>query len=316
MATAKYVWMNGKLVEYQNATVHFVSAGLQYGLSVFEGIRCYATEEGPAVFRLQEHVDRLFDSAHILGMNELPYTPEQVSDAIQQTISANGHGDCYIRPAFYLGQGGMNMITDAAEPELAIATWEWGVFFSQEAKEQGIRANIASFTRLHPNIMMTKAKIAGNYVSSALAKTESKRNGFDEAIMLGPDGFISECTGENLFIVRDKKIFTPPKAAILEGITRASIFVLAEDLGYTVEEQQISRDQLYVADEIFVCGTAAEVVAIREVDYRRIGAGKMGPVTRAIQQAFEAATRAKHRLSREWLTYVAHTDKTVQAHSR
>jgi branched-chain amino acid aminotransferase len=174
----------------------------------------------------------------------------------------------------------MNMITDAAQPELAIATWEWGVFFGQEAK------------------------ISGNYVNSPLAKTESKRNGFDEAIMLGPDGFISECTGENIFIVRGKQIFTPPKAAILEGITRASIFQIAEEIGYAVEEQQISRDQLYIADEIFVCGTAAEVVAIREVDYRRIGAGKMGPVTRAVQQAFESATRGKHRFSREWLSYV------------
>jgi branched-chain amino acid aminotransferase len=296
--------MNGKMVEFANANIHFLSAGLHYGASVFEGIRCYATDDGPAVFRLPEHVDRLFASAHILGLSELPYSPQQITDAILETISVNGFGDCYIRPLVYLGQGGMNMISDSVKPEVGIATWEWGVFFSKEAKELGIRANIASFTRLHPNIMMTKAKISGNYVSSILAKTESKRNGFDEAIMLGPDGYISECTGENIFVVRGSQVFTTPTANILEGITRDSIITLARDLGFDVKESLISRDQLYISDEVFVSGTAAELVGIREIDYRRIGNGKTGPVTRALQDAFEALTRGRHSRSSQWLSYV------------
>jgi branched-chain amino acid aminotransferase len=313
MANPKYVWMNGKMVEFANANIHFLSAGLHYGASVFEGIRCYATEDGPAVFRLPEHVDRLFASAHILGMTELPYTPQQVTNAIFETISVNGFGDCYIRPLVYLGQGGMNMISDSVKPEVGIATWEWGVFFSKEAKELGIRANIASFTRLHPNIMMTKAKIAGNYVSSILAKTESKRNGFDEAIMLGPDGYISECTGENIFVVRGNQVFTTPTANILEGITRDSIITLARDLGFEVKESLISRDQLYISDEVFVSGTAAELVGIREIDYRRIGDGKTGPVTRALQDAFEDLTRGRHSRSSQWLSNVK-ASQAAQVH--
>jgi branched-chain amino acid aminotransferase len=189
-----------------------------------------------------------------------------------------------------------------------VAVWEWKAFLGAEAKERGIRANIASFTRLHPNIMMTKAKVAGNYVSSILAKTESQRAGFDEAIMLGPDGYVAECTGENLFVVRNGRIYTTPRAGILEGITRDSLITLAGDLGYEVTEEPISRDQLYIADEVFVCGTAAEVVALCEIDWRKIGSGKMGPVTRAMQQEFDKLITGKHASSAAWLALVPAMD--------
>jgi branched-chain amino acid aminotransferase len=280
---------------------------MQFGFSVFEGIRCYSTDQGPAVFRLNEHVERLIDSAHIVGFRELPVTAEQVKTAINQTIAANEYSACYIRPMVYL-DGAMMMTVESGRPRFVVAVWEWKNFLGSEAKERGIRANIASFTRLHPNIMMTKAKVSGNYVSSILAKTESHRAGFDEAIMLGPDGYVAECTGENLFVVRDnarsKIISTTPRAGILEGITRDTLIALARDLGYSVVEEQISRDQLYIADEVFVCGTAAEVVALREIDFRTIGDGKTGPVTRALQQEFEQLVKGRHARSAEWLAPV------------
>jgi branched-chain amino acid aminotransferase len=304
--------MDGRLVDSSQANVSFLNAGLHYGVSVFEGIRCYATESGPAVFRLGEHVDRLFDSARVIGFRELPYTPEQVTEAIHQIIAANEHGDCYIRPLIYL-DGAMNMVLDAGKPKLVIATWEWGHFMGKEAKELGIRANIASFTRHHPNVSMTKAKVSGNYVNSVLAKTESLRLGFDEAIMLDPAGYVAECTGENLFLVRRNTIYTVPKATILEGITRDALITLAKDLGYDVVEEPISRDQLYIADEVFVCGTAAEVIGLREIDLRAIGDGKTGPVTRALQKEFEALTRGRHARSAEWLTPVKTTVEVARS---
>jgi branched-chain amino acid aminotransferase len=200
--------------------------------------------------------------------------------------------------------GAMSLTVEAGEPRFMVAVWEWKAFLGTEAKERGIRANIASFTRLHPNIMMTKAKVSGNYVSSILAKTESNRAGFDEAIMLGPDGYVAECTGENLFIVRNNVIFTTPRAGILEGITRDSLITLARDLGYSVVEEPISRDQLYIADEVFVCGTAAEVIGLREIDFRVIGSGKAGPVTRALQREFDELVTGRHAKSTEWLSPV------------
>jgi len=276
---------------------------MQFGLSVFEGIRCYAADQGPAVFRMDEHVNRLLDSAHIVGFRDLPVTAEQLKAAINRTIAANEFSACYIRPMIYL-DGGMNLTVDAGKPRFVVAVWEWNVFLGAEAKEDGIRANIASFTRLHPNIMMTKAKVSGNYVSSILAKTESHRAGFDEAIMLGPDGYVAECTGENLFLVRKNQIFTTPKAGILEGITRDSLITLAADLGYSVLEEPISRDQLYIADEVFVCGTAAEVIALREIDFRTIGPGKTGPITRKLQSEFDKLVTGRHARSARWLAPV------------
>ena len=301
---SKFIWMNGELVEFAKATIHFLTPALHYGVGVFEGIRCYATERGPAVFRLKEHAERLVNSATVLGFRQLPYTATQLAEAIKLTVSANGFAECYIRPLIYLTDGGWNLTVDGGKASVGIAVWEWRNYLGQEALEKGIRANIASFTRHHPNVMMTKAKITGNYANSVLAKTESMRLGFEEAILLDPQGYVAECTGENLFVVRGGKIYTPLTAPVLEGITRDAIVTLARDLGYEVVEQPLSRDQLYIADEVFVCGTAAECIALCEIDFRVIGAGKMGPVTRAVQQAFHAAIRGQHPRSAEWLDYV------------
>jgi branched-chain amino acid aminotransferase len=307
---ANYVWLDQGLKDAAQSGVPIINAGLHYGFSVFEGIRCYATEHGPAVFRLEEHIDRLLDSALIVGFRDLPWTPDWLIDATRKTIAANKFSACYIRPVIYL-DGAMNLVVDSGKPRLIIAVWEWTAFLGVEAKERGIRANIASFTRLHPNIMMTKAKVSGNYVSSILAKTESQRAGFDEAIMLDPQGYVAECTGENIFLVRNNAIYTPSRGAILEGITRDSLLTLARDLGYNVVEEPISRDQLYIADEVFVCGTAAEVVGLREIDFRTIGDGKTGPVTRALQAEFEKLTSGRHPRSAEWLSPVPASDAAL-----
>ena len=229
MANPTYIWMDDRLRDSKDGNIPFINAGLHYGISVFEGIRCYATENGAAIFRLEEHVDRLLNSAQILGFRDLPFTRAQLLDAIRQTVAANGFAACYIRPLIFL-DGGMSMVVDAGKPRLVVAVWEWKTFFSEEAKERGIRANISSLTRLHPNVSMTKAKISGNYVGSVMAKTESVRMGFDEAIMLDPAGYVAECTGENLFVVRGGVIYTVPRSSILEGITRDSIITLAQDL--------------------------------------------------------------------------------------
>jgi branched-chain amino acid aminotransferase len=302
-STPRYIWVDNGLKNFSDGTIPFINAGLHYGISVFEGIRCYATPRGPAIFRFEEHVDRLLDSAHIIGFRDLPFTRHQIIDAIHQTVAANGFPACYIRPLIFL-DGGMNMVIDTGKPRLVVAVWEWTTFFTADAKERGVRANISSLTRLHPNVSMTKAKISGNYVGSVMAKTESVRLGFDEAIMLDPSGYVAECTGENLFVARKGAIYTTPKSSILEGITRDSLLILARDLGYTVVEEPISRDQLYISDEVFVCGTAAEVIAIREIDFRTIGDGKAGPVARALQQVFDKVTSGTHPQSDQWLSNV------------
>jgi branched-chain amino acid aminotransferase len=301
---SKYLWMNGELVEFEKATFHFLTPVAHYGIGVFEGIRCYDTNFGPAVFRLKEHVERLVDSAMLLGFRSLPYNREQISDAIKLTILANSFSECYIRPLIYLTDGGWNLNLDGGQPGIGIAVWEWNNYLGEEALQKGIRANISSFTRHHPNVMLTKAKVVGNYANSALAKTESVRLGFDEAILLDPQGCVAECTGENIFIVRDNIIYTPHSSTILEGITRDSIISLAGDLGYAVFEQAISRDQLYRADEVFVCGTAAECIGLYEIDFRIIGEGKTGPVTHELQQAYNEAIHGRHPRSSSWLEYV------------
>jgi branched-chain amino acid aminotransferase len=302
---SKYIWMNGKLVEFEKATIHFLTPALHYGVGVFEGIRSYSTESGPAIFRLKDHVDRLVDSSQVLGFRSLPYSAVELLEAIKQTVAANGFDECYIRPVIYLTDGGWNLNIDGGKPSIGIAVWEWTNYLGKDALERGIRANISSFSRHHPNVMMTKAKITGNYANSFLAKTESVRLGFDEAILLEPQGYVAECTGENLFVVRRNVLYTPDLAPVLEGVTRDSIITLAHDLGYEVRETPISRDQLYTADEVFVCGTAAECIALREIDFRVIGNGSTGPVTRALQKEFHAALHGKHRRSSEWLEHVS-----------
>ena len=301
---SKFIWMNGEMLPFEKATLHFLTPALHYGAAVFEGIRAYNTDKGPAVFRLKEHVARLFDSARVLGFRTFPWTEEEICKAIKDTVRINEFKDCYIRPLIYLDGGGWNLNVDNGKPSLAIAVWEWGNYLGGEAMEKGIRANISSFTRHHPNVFMTKAKVAGNYVNSFLAKTESERMGFQEAIMLDPQGYVAECTGENLFMVRHGKIITPSTAPVLEGITRHSIHTIAQDLGYKILEQPISRDQLYIADEVFVCGTAAECIGLSEIDFRTVGEGKTGPVTRQIQNVYHDAIRGKVKKYEAWCDYV------------
>jgi branched-chain amino acid aminotransferase len=300
-SNVEQIWMDGQLVPYDQAMVHFLAPALHYGLAVFEGIRCYATQDGPAIFRLREHLQRFLDSVRILGVQTFPYDLETLRHAVHETIIANGFGECYIRPLMYMAQGALGLNLDELNPAVGIAAWEWGTFLGEEALEKGVRMMVSSFTRHHPNVSMTKAKISGNYVNSVLAKTMAKRSGFDEAIMLDPGGFVAECSGENLFLVRGGQIYTTPRATILEGITRDSIITLARDLSYSVIEEPISRDQLYIADEVFVCGTAAECVAVYEIDYRVIGEGRMGPMTQAIQKIFFQTVRGEGPRSSEWL---------------
>ena len=306
---SKYIWKDGELVEFEQANVHMLTAALHYGAAVFEGIRAYKTDKGPAVFRLREHIGRLIESAEIFGFRTLPYTADELIQAVKETVRANGFSECYIRPLMYLTGGAWNLNIDAGRAAVMIAVWEWKNYLGEEALAKGIRANISSYTRHHPNVSMTKAKIAGNYVNSILAKTESERLGFQEAIMLDPEGYVGECTGENLFMVRRGKIITPSTAPVLEGITRHTIFTIAKDLGYEVLEQPISRDQLYIAEEVFVCGTAAECIGLSEIDFRKIGDGKTGPVTRAIQNVYHDLIRGKVAKYEEWCDYVEEKEK-------
>lgn len=301
---SKFVWMDGELVPFEKATIHFLTPALHYGAAVFEGIRSYDTPKGPAIFRLRDHAERLIESAEIFGFRSLKITPQDVVDGCKAVVKANGFKDCYIRPLLYLTDGGWNLNVDGGRAALGIAAWEWNNYLGQEALLKGIRANISSYTRHHVNVMMTKAKISGNYANSFLAKTESVRLGFEEAIMLDPSGYVAECTGENIFLVKRGKIYTPAIAPVLEGITRHTIYTIAQDLGYKVKERPISRDQLYSADEVFVVGTAAEVIGLSEIDFRKIGEGQTGPVTQAIQKVFHQAIRGKDPRYEAWCDYV------------
>jgi len=298
-----FIWMDGKLVPYEQATVHVITPTLHYGVGVFEGIRCYETSRGPAVFRLREHFIRFLDSIHILGIRDFPYTVEALCDAVIETIRANKFRSCYIRPLMYMeGPLGMNM--DLSSAKVTIATWEWGPYLGEEARQTGIHMMVSSFTRLHPNISMTKAKVVGNYVNSLMVKTLALRSGFDEAVILDPNGFVAECTGENLFMLDKGVLVTPPSTIVLEGITRDSLITLATDQGIPVEEKMITRDQLYIADEVFISGTAAEVVGVRAIDFRKIGEGQPGPITRSLSAAYDLNKYGMGEHSEQWLTYI------------
>jgi branched-chain amino acid aminotransferase len=299
---SEYIWMDGELVPYEQATIHFITPTLHYGPGVFEGIRCYQTPKGPAVFRLREHLERFIDSIHILGILDFPYTADDLRQAVYQTISANRFTECYIRPLMYL-EGPMGLNMDRSVPRVGIATWEWGPYLGEEAKEHGVKMMVSSFTRLHPNISMTKSKITGNYVNSMLVKTLALRSGYEEAVILDHLGYVSECTGENLFVVLKGKLYTPPLASVLEGLTRDSIITLARENGYLCEERMITRDQLYIADEVFICGTAAEVVPVREIDTRKVGEVCIGPIAKMLQDAYYKNARGEGTHS-EWLDYV------------
>jgi branched-chain amino acid aminotransferase len=303
MEETKLIWMDGRLTEWAEAKVHVLTHTLHYGLGVFEGIRCYETAAGPAVFRLPEHVRRFFDSAKIAGFT-IPYTPQQVSDAIRETVKANGMRACYIRPLAFLGYGVMGLNHTGAPVNLAIAVWPWGAYLGAEGLKRGIRVKIASFLAHHANVTMTKAKICGNYAVAQLAKMEAVAAGFDEAILLDAQGNVTQGSGENIFIVRHGAIKTPPITAVLEGITRDSVLTLARERGVPVVEEVFARDEVYIADEAFFTGTAAEVTPIREVDRRAIGSGTVGPVTARVQQAFFDVVQGKDAAHREWLTLV------------
>ncbi len=295
------IWFDGKQVPWDEANVHVLTHALHYGVGVFEGIRAYRCADGSsAVFRLREHVQRLFSSAKILRM-EIPFTEDSIFDAIVETLQRNRLAEGYIRPLSFVGAGAMGVYPGDNPVQTIIAVWPWGAYLGAEALEKGIRVKTSSFARHHVNAMMTKAKASGNYVNSVLAKMEAKADGYDEALMLDVSGFVSEATGENIFMVRNGVIKTTPLTSILDGITRNSLMTLARDLGYEVVEQQFTRDELYVADEAFFCGTAAEVTPIREVDRRVIGKGSAGPVTKHLQQEYFRAVKGDNTRYDHWL---------------
>ncbi len=301
---AEKIWMNGKFVDWDDANVHILTHTLHYGLGVFEGIRCYECEDGrSAVFRLPEHVERFFDSAHSMLMS-IPYSQEELIRAILDTLRTNEQKAAYIRPIAFIGHGAMGLHPQDNPVLVSIITWPWGAYLGEEGITKGIRAKISSYTRHYPNIMMTKTKTCGNYVNSILAKLEVTRDGYDEAIMLDPEGYVGEGTGENIFIARKGVIRTPPLTSILPGITRDCIITIARDLGFAVREERFSRDDLYVADEAFFTGTAAEITPIREVDRRTIGEGLPGPLTRNIQDTFFEVVKGNKSEYKHWLTYL------------
>lgn len=296
------IWMDGKLVNWDDARIHVLTHTLHYGLGVFEGIRCYLCHDGTsAVFRLTEHIDRLFDSAAI-GMMTIPFSKEDLCTAVLETLRVNKLKEAYIRPIAFISDGEMGLYVSNYPVRVAIACWPWGAYLGEEGLAMGIRAKISSFTRHHVNAGMTKAKICGNYVNSILAKKEVIAAGYDEAILLDTEGYISEASGENIFIVEDGVLKTTPPTSILKGITRNAIMEIARDMGIPVAEQRFSRDELYIADECFFSGTAAEVTPVREVDDRTIGEGKPGPITKQLQTNFFAAAHGKIEKYKKWLT--------------
>ena len=302
MQETEKIWMDGKLVAWKDAKVHVMVHSLHYGLGVFEGIRCYKGKGGSYVFRLDEHVDRLFDSAHIFQM-KMPFTKAEIKKGIIDTIKANKMAECYIRPLVYIGYGAMGLYV-SGPINVAIAAWPWGAYLGEEGIKNGIKVRVSSFTRHHVNIAMTRAKVTGAYVNSQLAKHEAKSAGCDEALLLDPEGYVAEGTGENVFIVRKGVIKTTPLTSILEGITRDSVMELAEELGYKVVEERFTRDEVYISDEAFFTGTAAEVTPIRELDGRLIGGGKPGPVTKKLQKVFFDIVQGKSAKHKKWLTKV------------
>ena len=298
------IWLDGELIHWEDAKVHVLTHALHYGTAYFEGIRCYELADGrSAVFRLPEHMRRLADSGKILGF-PLPYTEAQICQAAIDVIQANNLKECYIRPLAFVGLGDLGLYAPNNPVNVCIAVWPWGAYLGDEGLQKGIRAKVSSFTRHHVNVMMTKSKGSGNYINSVLAKHEVKKAGYDEAIMIDAEGYVSEASGENIFMVRDRRIKTTPLTSILPGITRDSIIRLARDKGYEVVEERFTRDELYTADEAFLTGTAAELTPIREVDDRQIGAGRRGCVTEDVQKTFFDVIKGKNPKYEKWLAYV------------
>ena len=297
------IWFDGKMVEWREAKVHVLTHTLHYGMGVFEGVRAYHADAGTAIFRLQAHTDRLFRSAHIMNM-PMAFSKEQINQAQLAAVRENGLDSAYLRPMVFYGSEGMGLRADNLQTHVIVAAWEWGAYLGAEALEAGIRIKTSSHTRHHVNIAMCKAKANGNYINSMLALSEVQRDGYDEAMLLDPQGFVAEGSGENIFIVRDGVIYTPDLSSALDGITRATVIQLAEEAGYEVVVKRITRDEVYIADEAFFTGTAAEVTPIREVDGRTIGAGHRGPVTTLLQKQYFDVVHGRAATDKNWLAYI------------
>ena len=298
------IWFNGKLVNWEDAQIHVLSHVVHYGSSVFEGIRCYNTRSGSAIFRLQDHMTRLFDSAKIYRM-EIPFSREEMCEAALETIRVNKLKECYIRPVAFRGYGALGVLPFDCPVDAVIAVWEWGQYLGDEAVEKGVSVCTSSWNRMAPNTMPSLAKAGGNYLNSQLVKMEAKLNGYDEGIVLDPSGLVSEGSGENLFIIKNGTIYTPSSSfSILPGITRHTVITLARDLGLRVEQRAIPRESIYIADEVFFTGTAAEITPIRAVDQIPVGTGNRGPITQKLQEAFFAITSGEAEDVHSWLTFV------------
>ncbi|MDL1870743.1 branched-chain amino acid transaminase [Deltaproteobacteria bacterium PRO3] len=298
------IWLDGKMIPWDEANVHVLTHTLHYGLGVFEGIRCYEGEDGKsAIFRLQEHIDRLYDSAHILLM-EIPFPKAELLEACKEIFRVNKLKAGYLRPLVFVGDGEMGLHATSNRIRVAVIAWPWGTYLGDEGVKHGIRAKVSSYTRHHINATMTKSKAVANYVNSILAKREAMLAGYEETVMLDPEGYVSEASGENLFMVKNGKVVTPLTTSALQGITRDTVIELLKDRGIAVKETHFSRDELYIADEIFLTGTAAEITPVRELDHRKIGSGKPGPITQQVQKDFHDLVRGKSSKHREWLAFL------------
>jgi branched-chain amino acid aminotransferase len=298
-----WIWFDGKLVEWRDAKIHVLTHSLHYGMGVFEGVRAYETPAGTAIFKLAEHTRRLFQSCHIFQM-QIPFERETLEAAQREVVRSNHLKSCYVRPLIWIGSEKLGISPRGNQIHVAIAAWPWGAYLGEEGLAKGIRVKTASFTRHHVNVSMVRAKASGHYVNSILANQEAIADGYDEAMLLDTEGYVSEGAGENLFIVRDGRLYTPDLASCLDGITRASVMTIAHDLGLTVTEKRITRDEVYCADEAFFTGTAAEVTPIRELDNRQIGLGHRGPITQRIQSVFFDAVSGRDSRYGHWLTPV------------
>lgn len=298
-----FIWQDGTLVPWRDAKVHVLTHSLHYGVGVFEGVRCYNTQRGPEVFRLVEHTDRLFKSAHILGL-KIPYTQDEVIQAHIDVLRANNLKEGYLRPLVFLGSEAMGLRAKGLSVRTVVAAWEWPNYMDPDSREKGIKVRTSSYTRHHVNITMCKAKAVGNYTNSILALHEALDAGCDEALLLDPEGYVAEGSGENIFVVRNGVLHTPELTSCLDGITRGTVFQLAEELGLSVRERRITRDEVYIADEAFFTGTAAEVLPIRELDGRQIGSGRRGPITEKLQSAYFDQVRGRTSAHPEWHTPV------------
>ena len=309
MEKSEWIWMNGEFVAWEDAQVHVLSHGLHYGTGVFEGIRCYATDRGPAVFRHRDHLQRLANSADLYYL-QMPYSPEQMREATNELILRNELDSCYIRPLVFRGYGEMGLYAPTGPVDVTVAVWPWGAYLGEEGKKRGVRAKVSSWRRISPGGLIPQAKASGQYLNSILAKTEAAQSGYEEAILLDEDGLVCEGSGENIFVLREGQLVTPGHtSSILDGISRKSVIQIATDLGYEVVERDVARAELYLAEEIFLCGTAAELVPVREVDGHELG--DIGEVTRVIQAKFEDALHGRAPEYAEWLDPVGQPSKVT-----